>query len=204
MLAEAARNDQLDSQGRPCQLQRNLDEEFLHVDGHEVFKSPSANLAVAANELARLLQTPELAKVAAMLKVAHCQVNEIRQDQRPSYSTTSIRRSVAIRTDRRQSRLTDQHRNDRQPLLGEARVNHTKHHRQHVRDVRVHLNNLRDARRRIDERRFGRHEEEVRRRKEYEQEFGNPDLALELLNAGNTADDGSNNPEGPPTFTRAL
>ena len=66
---------QLDSQGRP--LQRNLDDEFVHVDGQNVYKTPSANLAVAANELARLPQTPEVGKVTAMLKAAHCQVNEI-------------------------------------------------------------------------------------------------------------------------------
>jgi len=75
--AEAARNNRLNSQGRPHPLHRDLDEEFLCVDGHDVFKTPSANLPVAANELARLLQTPELAKVATMLKAAHCQVNEI-------------------------------------------------------------------------------------------------------------------------------
>ena len=86
MLAKA----QLDSQGRPCQLQRNLNDEFIRVDGHIVYKTPSANLAMATNELARLPQTPEVAKVAAMLKAAHCQVNGIRQDQRPSYSTSSI------------------------------------------------------------------------------------------------------------------
>jgi len=67
---------QLDSQGRP--LQRNLDDEFLHVDGHDVYKTPSANLAVAADELTRLPQSLAVAKVAAMLKAAHCQVNEIR------------------------------------------------------------------------------------------------------------------------------
>ena len=67
---------QLDSQGRP--LQRNLDDKFLHIDGHDVYKTPSANLVVAANELARLQQTPEVARVTAMLKAAHCQVNEIR------------------------------------------------------------------------------------------------------------------------------
>ena len=43
---------QLDSQGRP--LQHNLDDEFLRVDGHDVYKTPSANLAMAANELVRL------------------------------------------------------------------------------------------------------------------------------------------------------
>ena len=53
-LAKAARNDQLDSQGRPRQLQHNLNDEFVHVDGHDVYKTPSANLAVAANVLTRL------------------------------------------------------------------------------------------------------------------------------------------------------
>ena len=75
-MAEA----QLDSQGRPRQLHRNLDDEFVRVDGHDVYKTPSANLAVATNELARLPQTPEVAKVAAKLKATHFQVNEIRQD----------------------------------------------------------------------------------------------------------------------------
>ena len=54
VLAEAARNNQLDSQGRTCPLQRNLDDEFVHVDGHDVYKTPSANLVMAANELAQL------------------------------------------------------------------------------------------------------------------------------------------------------
>ena len=115
VLAEAARNDQLDSQGRPRQLQRNLDDEFVRVDDHDVYKTPSANLTVAANELAWLPQTLE---VATMLKAAHCQVNEIRQDQRPSYSMTSIHRSTAPRSNRRpsQSHFIDQHRDDGQPL----------------------------------------------------------------------------------------
>ena len=86
----AMAEQQLDSQGRPCQLQRNLDDEFVHVDGHDVYKTPSANLAMAANELARCPQTSEVAKVTTMLKAAHYQVDEIRQDQRPSYSTSSI------------------------------------------------------------------------------------------------------------------
>ena len=46
---------------------------------------------MAANELAWLPQTSKVTKVVAMLKVVHCQVNEIRQDQRPSYSTSLIR-----------------------------------------------------------------------------------------------------------------
>jgi len=72
VLAEAARNEQLDSQGRPRPLQRNLDDEFVRVDGHDVYKTPSANLAMAANELAWLEQMPEVTKVATMLKAAHC------------------------------------------------------------------------------------------------------------------------------------
>ena len=52
-VALAMDETQLDSQGRP--LQRNLEDEFVRVDGHDVYKTPSANLAVAANELARLL-----------------------------------------------------------------------------------------------------------------------------------------------------
>ena len=78
MLAKATRNEQLDSQGRPRSLQRNLDDEFVRVDGHDVYKTPSANLVMAANELTQLEQTLKVAKVTAMLKAAHCQVNEIR------------------------------------------------------------------------------------------------------------------------------
>ena len=112
VLAEA----QLDSQGRPRQLHRNLDDEFVRVDGHDIYKTSSANLVMAANELARLPQTPKVAKVVAMLKAAHYQVNDICQDQRPSYSTSSIHRSAAPRSDRHTSRFTDQHRDNRQPL----------------------------------------------------------------------------------------
>ena len=41
---------QLDSQGSP--LQRNLDDEFVFIDGHDFYKTPSSNLIVAASELA--------------------------------------------------------------------------------------------------------------------------------------------------------
>ena len=119
MLAEAARNgEQLDSQGRPRLLCRNLDDEFVHVNDHDVYKTSSANLALAANELARLEQTPEVTKVAAMLKAAHCQVNEIRQDQGPSYSTSSNHRSAVPRSNccPSRSRFANQCHDDRQPL----------------------------------------------------------------------------------------
>ena len=92
MLAKAAHNgEQLNSQGRPCPLRCNIDDEFVRVNGHDVNKTPSANLAMAANELTQLEQMLEVTKVAAMLKAVHCQVNEIRQDQGPSYSTSSNR-----------------------------------------------------------------------------------------------------------------
>ena len=59
-----------------------------------------------------------------MLKAAHCKVNEIRKDQRPSYLTSSIHRSTAPRSNRRpsQSHFADQHRDDGQPLKGEPRA----------------------------------------------------------------------------------
>ena len=85
-MAEAQPN----SQGRPRQLQRNLDNEFVRVDDHDIYKTPRANFVMATNELTWLPQTPEVAKVTTMLKAAHCQVDEICQDQRPSYSTSSI------------------------------------------------------------------------------------------------------------------
>ena len=73
VLDEAACNgEQLDSQGRPCLLRSNLNDEFVHVDSHDVYKTLSANLAMAAYELARLEQMPEVTKVATMLKAAHC------------------------------------------------------------------------------------------------------------------------------------
>ena len=47
-------------------------DEFIHVDSHDVYKTLIANLVVAANELAQLEQTPEVTKVATMLKTTHC------------------------------------------------------------------------------------------------------------------------------------
>ena len=44
----------------------------------------------------------------------------------------------------------------------------------------------------------------MRRRQEYEQEYGNPDSALEQIEAGNAAADTDHNPKGPPTCTRVL
>ena len=100
-----------------------------------------------------------------MLKAAHCQVNEIREDQRPSCSMSTIRRLAAPRSNRRpsQSHFIDQLLS----LQGGARGHRAEHHRQHdqevEQDARVHLSNLRDARRRIEQRHFSRHEDKVRR-----------------------------------------
>jgi hypothetical protein len=106
-IAEVARNNQIDSQGRP--LHRNLNDEFVRVNGHDIYKTLSTNLAVATNELARILQTPEVTKVTTMLKAAHYQVNEICQDQRPSCSTSTIPQSAVPRSNCRpsQSRFAD-------------------------------------------------------------------------------------------------
>ena len=92
--------------------------------------------------------------------------------------------------------------------LGGSRGPSAEHHRQHdqevEQDARVHLSNLRDAQRCIDQCCFGRHEDEVCRHQEYEQEYKNPDSALKQIDAGNAVAETDQNPEGPPSFTRAL
>jgi hypothetical protein len=41
-------------QQRGCRVARNLDEEFIQVNGHEAQPTPSANLVMAMKELSRL------------------------------------------------------------------------------------------------------------------------------------------------------
>ena len=53
-----------------------------------VYQTPSANLAIAFNELDKLPHTPEVEKVRAHIIAAQVQVNEFWNDA-PSYSTTS-------------------------------------------------------------------------------------------------------------------
>jgi hypothetical protein len=48
----------------------NLIDAFLQVDDHEVLLTPSANLAVAMNELSRFPAMSEVAKATATLKAA--------------------------------------------------------------------------------------------------------------------------------------
>ena len=51
------------ARGGPPPLAHNLQPEFLMVDNQQVEQTPSANLAVATNELARLPPTPEVLKI---------------------------------------------------------------------------------------------------------------------------------------------
>lgn len=74
---EQAERGNPDSQGRSRHVRRNLSQEFLRIDGEDIYQTPSANLAVAAHEFARMGNSPVVAKIAAMVKAAHCQVNEI-------------------------------------------------------------------------------------------------------------------------------
>ena len=58
------------------------------VHDQPAYQPPSANLAIAFNELAKLPHTPEVKKVRAHIIVAQVQVNEFQNDA-PSYSTAS-------------------------------------------------------------------------------------------------------------------
>jgi len=60
------------------------------VDNQQVEQTPSANLAVATHELARLPPTLEVLKIQALLKATQVQVNDI-QNPVPSFSTALAR-----------------------------------------------------------------------------------------------------------------
>ena len=85
---EEAENTTQADRGDPPPLARNLQQEFLMVDNQQVEQTPSANLAVATHELARLPPMPEVLKIQALLKAAQVQVNDI-QNLAPSYSTAT-------------------------------------------------------------------------------------------------------------------
>ena len=74
---EEAENADQAVEGDPPPLARNLQQEFLMVDNQQVEQTPSANLAMATHELARLPPTPEVLKIQALLKAAQVQVNNI-------------------------------------------------------------------------------------------------------------------------------
>ena len=67
---EEAENFAQATRGGPPLLAHNLQQEFLMVDNQRVEQTPSANLAVATHELARLPPMPEVLKIQALLKVA--------------------------------------------------------------------------------------------------------------------------------------
>ena len=70
--AEAARGGDMDGHGPP-RRGRNL-EEFDMVGDQSVHQTPSANLAVAFNEIEKLPQTPEVMKVRAHIIAAQVQL----------------------------------------------------------------------------------------------------------------------------------
>ena len=74
---EEAENTTQAARGGPPPLAYNLQQEFLMVDNQRVEQTPSANLAMATHELARLPQMPEILKIQALLKAAQAQVNGI-------------------------------------------------------------------------------------------------------------------------------
>ena len=85
---EEAENATQATRGDPPPLAHNLQQEFLTMDNQQVEQTPSANLAVATHELARLPPTPEVLKIQALLKAAQVQVNDIRNPA-PSFSTAT-------------------------------------------------------------------------------------------------------------------
>ena len=76
------------ARGDPPPLARNLQQKFLMVDNQQVEQTPSANLAVATHELARLPPMPMVLRIQALLKAAQVQVNDIR-NLALSYSTAT-------------------------------------------------------------------------------------------------------------------
>ena len=67
---EEAENTTQATRGGPPPLTHNLQQEFLMVDNQRVEQTPSANLAMATHELARLPPMPEVLKIQALLKAA--------------------------------------------------------------------------------------------------------------------------------------
>ena len=85
--AEVAQAADEDGHGPP-RHQCNLEEAFNMVGDQQVYQTPSANLAIAFNELDKLPHTLEVEKVRAHIIAAQVQVNKFQNDA-PSYSTTS-------------------------------------------------------------------------------------------------------------------
>jgi hypothetical protein len=68
-------------------IHHDLTDAFDMCDNQQVFKTPSANIVVAMNELNKLLESLALDAVKAYLNAATVQVNE-RRTPAPSASST--------------------------------------------------------------------------------------------------------------------
>jgi len=127
---------------------RNLENEFvLDYDGHQVFATPSANMAAVLQVFEGLPQTPEIAKARARLHVAATQAQGLRREYSNRRGQSSSKRSV--RPHRRDEEVD-------QP------------------DLRDRLAR-RDLRPRIDNRHRQRDNVERERRYRYDDEHGAPD-----------------------------
>ena len=73
----------------------NLENEFVQdYDGHQVFATPSANMAVVLQVFEGLPQTPEIAKARARLHVAATQAQGLRREYSNCWGQSSSNRSV--------------------------------------------------------------------------------------------------------------
>jgi hypothetical protein len=77
--------------GGQCDISHDLADAFDMCNNQQVFKTPSANIVVAMNELNKLPKSSALDAVKAYLKAATVQVNE-RSTPAPSASTTRSHR----------------------------------------------------------------------------------------------------------------
>ena len=60
---------------------RNLEDDFvLDYDSHDVFTTPSANMAVVFHVFEHLPDTPEIAKARARLHIAAAQTQHLRKE----------------------------------------------------------------------------------------------------------------------------
>jgi hypothetical protein len=89
---ENAEEDVADANaGGQCDIHHDLTDTFDICDNQQVFKTPSANIVIATNELNKLAESPALDAVKTYLKAATVQVNE-RRTPAPSASTTQSHR----------------------------------------------------------------------------------------------------------------
>lgn len=76
------------------------------VGDQPVHQMPSANIAIAFNEIDKLGQTPKTDKIRAYLMATQVQVNDFRNPP-PSHSTTSNHSQCSRRDRRSQHRATE-------------------------------------------------------------------------------------------------